>query len=111
MIDEQFSSQEFEKLGLDTEAARSRVDALSLVIQQELKILIDQKLKECISSLNSMNHYFELQDNQLDYISYCDNSDRNNTYTLMISLDLIVMSGYAHLVSNDEEETYLEEVS
>jgi hypothetical protein len=104
MIDEKFSSFAFEQCGLDTEEAKKLSDLLAQEIQQNLGLVIKNKLEQAIGKLNEMGHELKLIEEKADYIGYSAvlNTNPKCSYKLRIDFDSVVMTGYSHLNSLEE---------
>ncbi len=108
MIDEKFSSFAFEQCGLDTEEAKALSDLLAQEIQQNLELVIKNKLEQAIGKLNAMGHELKLIEEKADYIGYSAvlNANPKCSYRLRIDFDSLVMTGYSHLNSLEEDADF-----
>ncbi|MBD2494278.1 hypothetical protein [Nostoc sp. FACHB-280] len=105
MIDERFSAQSFAECGLDTDEARELANLLADEILNELKLIIKPQLLQIINHLNNEGHNISLSEETKDYIAFCDHClEPDNYYKLKIDFDMIVATGYAHLISNEADD-------
>lgn len=105
MIDSRFSADAFEACGLNTTEAGNLAELLSKEIQLQLHYAIMPELQLIIDKLNSFGHRLKPDDDQIvGDISFRDDNNDHNRYQckLRIGIDLVVSTGYAHLISPDD---------
>ena len=102
MIDDRFSAASFERSGLDTEAARALASALADEIQQELHTVVLPVFRRIVEMLNALGHDLRPEGEQkAGELSFRDDSGDDSSYIckLRVALDLVISTGYAHLIS------------
>lgn len=105
MVDERFSSESFDALGLDSEAAKELSELLADETLKEIHVVAESAFQKIIERLNKMGHNLKLEYSAIPGdISYRDDwKDRSGYHCkLRLGLDIIVSAGYAHLISEDE---------
>lgn len=108
MVDERFRSEEFARVGLDTDAARDLSALLENEVCNEMQTVLKSSFRSIVSRLNSMGHDLKLYDEALGEIAFRDDYESDSGYhcKLRVACDLIISSGYAHLIPNiDTDET------
>lgn len=105
MIAKKFSSSAFEQCGLDTAEAKELSDLLAQEIQQKLELVIKKKLEKVIEKINGMGHNLKLIEEKADYVGYSAilNTNPEYGYKLRIDFDSVVIAGYSHLISLEED--------
>ncbi len=104
MIDVRFSSQAFASAELDSDEARILADQLADEITDHLAPLLNEKLAEIAAQLNAMGHNLRLyDDSEQGAISYRDDFQMGTQYVcrLRLALDVVVSTGYSHLLDPD----------
>jgi hypothetical protein len=110
MIDDRFSSIEFQRLGLNTPEARERADLLADEVYTRLHRAIESQLREIVERLNAMGHNLQLKNSIIgnatypDEVDYRDESERNEHYgcRLRLTVNTVISTGYAHLIAEDD---------
>ena len=115
MIDQKFSYDAFEKLGLDSEEAKRLCDELQVAVCEEFNDILKRKMDEVAESLNAMGHNLQVfedenYDGTIDY-GYRDHNDngidgRQIDYVckLRLGIDLIVSAGFGHLFRESQHD-------
>ncbi|SRR6266545_6138520 len=105
MVDERFSALSFGVCGVDSEGAKKLADSLAEEIQNELHETIQTSFHRIIDRLNAMGHKLKAAyPPKPGDFSYRDDWKDESGYhcKLRVGLDVIVSTGYGHLLSDDE---------
>lgn len=106
MIDERFSSNHFENLGIDSEESISLAKILRVEIEKELHETVLAKFSEILNQLNHMGHDLKLYED-IEPGSYAFRDDfieKDDTYRckLRVGLDYCVSTGYSEFKDWDD---------
>lgn len=106
MIDNRFSSPEFERRGVDTQESKRLADDLENEIALEMDRILKIHFLKIIDKLNSMGHDLKIELSDIGEASYRDDFETPEGYKckLRVAYDGIVSVGYAHLISKEEVE-------
>lgn len=100
MLDERFSASAFEKLGINTEEARLLANLLADEVLKEMQKIVEPQFSKIITRLNEMGHNLKPEAIAPGELSYRDDWEDDQGYQckLRVALDLVVSTGYAHLI-------------
>ena len=105
MIDEKFSQEAFESLGLDTPEANKLAQELAKEVQNEIHEVLYPAFQQIIEKLNKMGHNLKLYEDVIPGdIAYRDDSNDNGHYKckLRVALDTVVSTGYPDVWDESE---------
>lgn len=100
MVDQRFSSSAFASRGLDSEEAQQLADELEEEVQKEMQTVLEVKFGDIVDRLNRMGHNLKPERVALGELSYRDDDEDEKGYycKLRVAVDLVVSTGYAHLI-------------
>ena len=113
MLSDEFSYDSFNKLGLDSDEARTLADKLEMAVTKEFHDVLEKKMNEIIKQLNDMGHSMkpfehDLEEDFIDF-EYRDHNDSSipdlqSDYVckLRLGLSLVISAGFGHLIDFDE---------
>jgi hypothetical protein len=103
MLDERFSASAFSGCGIDTKDARALADLLAEEVQKEMQDALAQQFVSIVKRLNDMGHNLKQEAIALGEFSYKDDYEDDTGYhcRLRLALDLVISTGYAHLIGVD----------
>jgi hypothetical protein len=96
-----FSKEQFEKCGIDTDAARMLADLLQEEVGQEIHKALRPILERIVEGLNREGHNLTPYEIKQGELSYRDVSPEGKVQ-LRLACDVVISSGYAHMSSEKE---------
>jgi hypothetical protein len=102
-VDSRFSAQAFAEAELDSDEARKLADELSDEITNQLTEVMCSRLSEIVAQLNAMGHNLSVFDSSPGSVSYRDELRLGNhsSCRLRLAVDVVISTGYAHLLEHD----------
>lgn len=97
----EFSKEQFEKCGIDSEAARMLADLLQVEVAQEIHKVLLPVLERIVEGLNREGHNLAPLETKDGELSYTDAS-QDGKVQLRLACDVVISSGYAHMYSGKE---------
>ena len=111
MIEERFSSERFEALGLDTPEAAELVKGLEKALVLAMDGAVKQAFGKIAEKLNAMGHQLQIYDDAPGTLTFREDWEDEDGYhcKLRIAFDSVISAGYADLWKPDEPELDLDE--
>jgi hypothetical protein len=101
MDDRKFSKEQFDKCGVDSEAALMLADLLQQEVGQEIHKVVLPALEHIVQGLNREGHNLTPSEAKVGNLSYMDVSP-DGKVRLRLHCDVVISSGYAHMYSDDK---------
>jgi hypothetical protein len=101
MDDKKFSKEQFDKCGIDSEAARMLADLLQQEVEQEIHNVVLLAMENIVQGLNREGHNLTSSEAKVGNLSYMDVS-LDGKVRLRLHCDVVISSGYAHMYPDDK---------
>lgn len=99
-----FAKEQFEKCGIDTDAARMLADLLQWEVGHEIHNALLHALEAIADRLNAEGHNLTPYEIKQGELSYRDLSPEGDVQ-LRLACDVIISSGYAHMSTGRHESS------
>jgi hypothetical protein len=96
-----FSKKQFDKCGIDSEAARMLADLLQQEVEQEIHNVVLLAMENIVQGLNREGHNLIAWDTKVGDVSFRDVSPEGNV-RLRLACEVVISSGYAHMYPDDK---------